>query len=197
MRRACLWLAAGAIVFAIYASLLPFALRPQPVGAAWSSFVALLIDPPAGRISRTNFLANVLLFVPVGFALMGARLADRASRPATIALTAVAILVLGIIVSTLVEFAQMFAPGRTPSRLDIAAQILGCGVGIAGWTAAGSALTTWLRDTADSSRADRLTRALMAYGVLWGFVGLAPFDITVDHGELGRRLRTRDINDLA
>ena len=193
MRRACLWLAAGAIVFAIYASLLPFALRPQPVGAAWSAFVALLIDPPAERISRTNFLANVLLFVPIGFGLMGARLAGR-PRSAAVAGVALSVLTISLAVSVLAEFLQVFVPERIPSRTDIIAQTAGCIVGIAAWSWTGHALTEWLNESAGRHRGDRLSRVLIGYAVLWFLAGLAPFDISVDVGELGHRLRSGMIN---
>src|SRR4029077_19058465 len=115
MRRVYGWLAAGLIAFAFYGSLLPFRFRLQPLDAAWSAFLALLVNPAPEYFSRTNFLANILLFLPVGFALMGSRLADRTMRPSTIGLTAVAMLGLSLVASTLAEFLQIFAPGRMPA----------------------------------------------------------------------------------
>ena len=113
-RRVCLWLALGVMLFAIYASLLPFELQARPIGDAWSSFVDLMRVAPE-RVSRTNFLANILLFVPVGFGLMGAFLAGKPRRIANIGV-ALTVLVLSVTISVLAEFLQIFAPGRVPSR---------------------------------------------------------------------------------
>jgi len=190
MRRAYFWLAVGVIAFAFYASLLPFHLRPEPLAAAWSSFVAIITRPGSQEFSRTNFLANVLLFVPVGFALLGARLADRTIRPLAIGLTAVLTLTLSVLVSTLIEFLQVFAPGRLPALSDIVAQAAGCAIGCAVWIAAGAPFTAWLRESAERHRDDRLSRALLLYAALWLFAGLAPFDISFDVDRVARRIRS-------
>jgi VanZ family protein len=195
MRRAYAWAAVGAIAFVLYGSLLPFDLRPQPVGEAWQSFITRILDPTSEYFSRSNFLANILLFVPVGFCLMGAALADR-SQGARAALTAILVLCESVALSALAEFLQTFAPGRIPSRLDIVAQATGAIVGVAAWIAIGPALTDWLRESSRRAQGDRLTRALAAYGVLWAFTSLAPFDVSVDLGDVAARLRTGAITLL-
>jgi VanZ family protein len=189
MRRAYAGAAVAAIAFVLYGSLLPFDLHPTPVGEAWQSFITRLLDPTSEYLSRTNFLANILLFVPVGFCLMGAALADR-SQGARAAGTAIQVLCEGVALSALAEFAQTFAPDRIPSRLDMAAQTVGAIVGVIAWIAIGPALTDWLRDSSRRAHGDRLTRALVGYGVLWAFTSLAPFDVSVDLGEIAERLRT-------
>src|SRR4029078_8011254 len=97
-------------------------------------------------------LANVLLFVPVGFALLGARLADRTIRPLAIGLTAVLTLTLSVLVSPLIEFLQGFAPGRLPALSDIVAQAAGCAIGCAVWIAAGAPLTACVAQSHGSHR---------------------------------------------
>lgn len=190
MRRVYGWLAAGLIAFAFYGSVLPFRFRRQPLDGAWSAFLAILANPAPEYFSRTNFLANALLFVPVGFALMGARFADRTRGWSSIGITAVAVLALSLAASTLAEFLQIFAPGRVPALSDIVAQTAGCAIGIAVWIGAGSRLSGWLRESVDRHRDDRFARALVVYGALWIFAGLAPFDISVDIGLIARRFRT-------
>jgi glycopeptide antibiotics resistance protein len=142
----------------------------------------------AEHVSRTNYLANMLLFVPVGFGLSGALLLGR-TRPIQAGLAGVFIVPASIAVSLMAEFLQVFVPGRIVSRHDVTAQTLGCLVGLAAWLAAGERLTGWLRTASDRHRGDRLARALSAYAVAWAFVNLAPFDITVDPGVLARRVR--------
>ena len=189
MRRVYAWLAAALIAFAFYGSLLPFRFRQMPLDAAWTTFRFILTHPSGQYFSRTNFLANALLFVPVGFALMGSRLADRTQRWSSIGITMFAVLAVSLAASALAEFLQIFAPGRVPALSDIVAQAVGCAIGIAFWIAAGSRLTEWLRASVDRHGDDRLTRVLVAYGALWIFAGLAPFDISVDLGLIARRFR--------
>lgn len=177
------------MVFAVYASLIPFELQFVPFDSAVAEFRSLLLAPYDGRISRTNFLANILLFVPIGFGLAGALLVDRARRLAAIP-AAAAILPISIALSLSVEFLQIFAPGRVPSRHDIVAQTIGCLIGIAAWPVIGPGLTAWLRAASNRGRTDRFARLLTGYAVVWAFVNLAPFDITLDPGELARRVRT-------
>jgi glycopeptide antibiotics resistance protein len=186
-RRSYFALALAFIAFAVYGSLLPFDLQPVPLASAWDQFRATVIASPS-RISRSDVLANVLLFVPIGFALAGSLLVDRTRRLATLG-AIVAILPVSLAVSALAEFLQTFTVGRVPSHLDIAAQTVGCLLGIAVWAVTGSGLTRWLRDSFAATGQDRLSRVLAAFAAGWLFMNLAPFDITVDVGDLARRVR--------
>jgi VanZ family protein len=99
-------------------------------------------------------------------------------------------LALSIPWSLAVEFAHLFTTDRITSMGDVGAQALGTIVGIVLWEAFGDELTAWLRQaTSARSRTERLERALAAYVVLWAFVHLAPFDLTLDVGTLGGRFR--------
>lgn len=191
-RRAYLVLGLGFAAFAVYGSLVPFELHPISLEAAWDQFRTLLTQYPTRRISRSDFLANILLFVPVGFTLAGGLLLDRERRFALV-LAALLILPFSLVVSSVAEFLQTFTDGRVPSSTDIAAQTAGCLVGIALWGVVGTPLTRWLRDAFAAAPEDRLSRLLVAYAAGWVFVSLAPFDITVDLGDLARRVRTGKI----
>jgi glycopeptide antibiotics resistance protein len=176
------------MAFTIYASLLPFELRPRSISSAWAAFGTALMAPP-DRIARTNFLANILLFVPIGFCLTGGLLLDR--KPSLFVAPAAGLVVAAsLTVSFTAEFLQVFAPSRVPSSLDILAQTIGCIVGIAIWLVAGPGITQWLRGAADRTRTDRLSRVLTGYAAAWLFVNLTPFDITLDPGTLAQRFRT-------
>ena len=190
VRRAYQWLAWAVIGFTFYVSLLPFRLEPLGLGLGWDLFSGAIATWPR-RVPRTNFVANVLLFVPMGFGLCGARLAGGARRFSAGA--AVMALLSGLAVSLGAEFLQVFAPGRVVSLADIVAQTAGCGVGILAWAACGPELTRWLRDTHAHGVHDRVRRALVAYAALWVFVNLAPFDITLDMDRLARLLREGQI----
>lgn len=187
-RRVCGWLALVVAVFAIYASLIPFEFQAVPIDRALARFEQIMFSPSPERTSRTNYLANALLFVPIGFGLAGAMLADRPRR-ARAALAVPAVLAISLGVSCTAEFLQIFTPRRIVSRADVTAQTLGTLAGLAIWFAAGAHLTRWIRAAADRQRGDRAARALSAYAVVWTFVSLAPFDLTVDLGALASRYR--------
>jgi len=187
-RRACAWLAGAVSAFAIYASLIPFEFRPVRLERAAARFEGIMLSPRAERTSRSNYLANALLFVPIGFGLAGALLADRPGR-ARAALAVPAALSISVGVSGTAEFLQIFTPQRIVSKADVTAQTLGAVLGIAAWLAAGDRLARWLRTASDRQRGDRVARALSAYAFVWSFVGLAPFDLTVDLGTIASRYR--------
>lgn len=193
-RRSYALLALAFMAFSVYASLLPFDLQPVSVAFAWDEFSAILATPIPARLSRTDVLANVLLCVPVGFFLAATLLVDRAGRAGRLAAAAAIILPLSVALSLSVEFLQIFTSDRVPSKIDVLAQTVGCVIGIAGWAIAGPALTSWVRHTLAAAPGDRLARVLTGYAAAWIFVSLAPFDITVDLGDLADRVRSGRIN---
>ena len=181
-------MALAVIAFAVYGSLIPFELRAVPLDSAWAQFRSGVLTFPSGRVSRSDVLANALLFVPVGFTLSGALLIDR-KRWWAIVPAAVVVLAVSVGVSGAAEFLQLFTSGRVPSGRDIAAQTIGCVIGMLAWAVSGQSLTMWLRKTLKAAPGDRLSRALAAYAAVWLFVNLAPFDITVDLGDLADGIR--------
>ena len=183
-------LAAALAVFTLYVSLLPFRTRSIPFDSALSEFWTTLTTPFSQRLSRSNFLANVLLFVPFGYALMGALLVDR-GRALVLRISAVpVVIILTLTVSLTAEFLQVFTPRRVPSALDVAAQVLGALIGVLCWAIAGNGITRWLRTALTARPDDRLAQVLTAYAAAWVFVNLAPFDITIDFGNLADRYRS-------
>jgi glycopeptide antibiotics resistance protein len=174
------------MAFTIYASLIPFAFRWVPADRAIERFQQVMVGQRAERTSRSNYLANLLLFVPIGFGLAGAVLLDRRLTP-WVLVQAATIVPVSVALSLTAEFLQVYTRERIVSRDDVIAQTLGCLAGVACWALAGNRLTSWLRTASDRSRGDRLARALSAYAFAWVFVNLAPFDITVDLGTLNQR----------
>src|SRR5262249_34695427 len=140
---------------AIWGSLFPFDFHAVP----WRDAVASFWEPwtvPVSRWSVSDFVSNVLLFVPIGLFAMGAL--DRragaergvrglsqggaaAGRADAFALQRVAIALAGsIVLSTSIELAQAFVSWRTPSVVDVGAETLGAACGVAMWAIAGQAL---------------------------------------------------------
>jgi glycopeptide antibiotics resistance protein len=187
-RRAYGWLTVVSSVFVLYVSLIPFDFRSVAWDEAWNSFRSGVLTVSWGSLSRSNFLANVLLFIPIGFFGTGALLVDR-HLPPTRGAAPLSVLAWAVGVSLVAEFLQVFEADRIPHYADVWAQAVGAAVGILGWVLAGSYLTNWFRSTAHRSRDDRLARVLEAYVIFWMFIQLAPFDINADLGFIAQRLR--------
>ncbi|MDP3221141.1 MAG: VanZ family protein, partial [Deltaproteobacteria bacterium] len=129
--RGLLWLGALAYtVFVIYGSLVPLDFRALPWGEAVSRFSAIpFLDLGIG--SRADWMANLLLFIPLTFLWMGVLTAGsstlRTRLVMLVLIPAAAALSVGI------EFTQLFFPQRTVSQNDILAETLGGLIGVLVW----------------------------------------------------------------
>lgn len=179
-------LAATFVAFAAYGSFVPLRWNAVPLEAALTQFVNTPFVP-LGRASRSDLLTNVLLFVPIGFFLLGAA-AHRSRVLAGVWLLPVVLVCLAL--SVAIEFGQIFVSGRTPSWNDVFAETLGGALGAVAWIVAGMAVVNWLAVIGDSESArDRVFRLLAAYAALWGVLGLLPFDYTIRPEELAAKFR--------
>lgn len=187
MRRALLLFAALLFLgFATYGSLVPLELRHIPFSEGVTQFLDTPFEPLA-HASGTDFVTNVLLFVPIGFFFLGTA-APRGSLPAIGCL--VPVVLLCIAASMAIEFSQVFVVGRTPSWDDVFAESLGAVVGTVLWVIAGSITVDWFSAVLNSdSRRERLLRMLGAYVLLWGILGLLPFNFTIRPQELAEKFR--------
>jgi VanZ family protein len=182
------------MLFALYASVVPLDFRPLPVGDAVARFGAVLAEPVRVE-SRSDWLANILLILPVGYLLAGALLVDRPRRSW---LWAVPVVPVCGVVAAMLEFAQLYFPPRVSSVNDIVAQTLGAAVGVALWVAAGPRLTdlarvAWHR-VDDRSLALRL---LPGYLVLLLLLQTVPLDVIASPVDLYRKLRDGGVCLLA
>ena len=186
-RRLILLALAGVFVaFAAYGSFVPLRWNSVPLDAAVARFSQTPFIP-LSRASRSDFLTNVLLFVPIGFFLLGAA-ANRSRALAAAWFVPVVLLALGLSVG--IEFGQIFVSGRTPSWNDVFAETLGGALGALTWAALGTVVVDWLGVLLHSdSQSERAFRLLGAYTALWVVLGLQPFDYTVSPEELSQKLR--------
>ena len=104
----------------VYGSLYPFGFRhhSDPTGA-----LATLLRTWNNVPGRGDFLANILLYVPLGF--FGALALSIPNRWLRFALVAL----FGMALSTCVEIAQYYDPGRDPSLTDVYSNTLGTVLG--------------------------------------------------------------------
>ena len=141
---------------------------------------------------RTS-LANVLLGVPLGFCLLGARRVDRPGRGA--AVRAGLVLWPGCVaLAAAVEFAQLYFPGRTSSATDVLAQGVGAAVGMAGWVLAGQWLTDVVRRVwADPRAGGPASRLLLACLGLIALAQLLPLDLSASPYAARKRFLHGDV----
>ena len=189
--------AAAFVAYAVWGTLFPFDFHAVPLKAAallfWSRWAT-----DAGSLSYTDLLSNVLLFLPIGLfmaaALEASRkrgrtpvrempLAKRGTAPFSITLVTLAA---ALTLSGTIEFLQAFVSWRTPSILDVAAEVFGAACGVASWRyvrtecdgLARAALTMIGRST-------RLERILLACCAAFAIAWWLPADFTLRPAEIG------------
>ena len=177
--------AAGYTLVAIYGSLVPFefTLPEDPLGAARQAIAAF---QSRGAISLFDGVANVALFLPLGFlwsaaALFSGSLAERRLRSA-------AIIGGAALLSAAIEFVQLGLPARTFSPLDVAAETIGATVGCGAWWLGGQRLSIWLASwQVTEPRARYWNWALQLYVAAVSVWWLLPLDLTCRPGELAAK----------
>ncbi len=148
------------VCLVIYGTLFPFSGWQKP-GDFRRLFSAAALDD----VSATDALANVLLYMPLGF------LAGLGRRLRTIPPVLLATLSLSLGLETM----QAFLPGRVASWLDVATNVFGAGLGAAAaaticWVDVG-----WGRNLATRLRSDRIAWLGIAALAAWWCTQLIPF----------------------
>ena len=169
-------------VFAVYGSLVPLHYQPTAFSDALQRFENL---PPLwfGIGTRADWVANILLFIPLTFLWMGALACDRG--PVARAAAGLAVVPLAAAASVALEFTQIWFPGRTVSRNDIVAESLGAVVGVLAWVGVGQHVVNWLRTYAgDRSQPSQIRWLLQAYLLGFLIVSVLPLDLTISLTEI-------------
>jgi glycopeptide antibiotics resistance protein len=167
---------------AIYGSLVPLEYRPLELAEALQRFrdVPML---QLNMVSRADWVANLLLFVPIGFLWLSVWSMD---RPKWLTLIFALIIVPACMaLSVALEFAQLWFPMRTVSKNDIIAQAIGAVGGAVLWPVIGQSFIDWLRNFATEFRPKKQIDWLLQFYLL-GFLihSLLPLDLTVSFSEL-------------
>jgi glycopeptide antibiotics resistance protein len=141
--RTHLWLIGfGYLAFVIYGSLVPLDFRAMPMEQAFARFREIpWLDLGIG--SRADWVANLLLFIPLAFIFTGALIHQRST--ATRVVVSLLLPVLGFALAMGIEFTQLFFPQRTVSQNDILAETLGGFIGVGAWWWLGPRLLERLR----------------------------------------------------
>jgi VanZ like protein len=169
--------------FAVWGSLFPFDFHAVPWSEAVASFRSAW-DVPVSRWSISDFVSNVLLFVPIGLFAMASRVGAPfhgaqgrlKARPYIV----VAVVIGSAVLSTAIELGQAFVSWRTPSIVDVGAETLGALCGMAIWLVAGGAIDRLIATAAAMVRRSPVgERLLLAYCALFAAAWLVPADFTL------------------
>lgn len=181
--------ALGTLCFAaivIYGSLVPFHYQPLGLSELIEQFTTVCTTP-ISKVSRSDFLANILLFVPLSFLLMGSFLYGQSSRGW---LLLVPIVLVCALFGAFIEALQLMFPPRSSSLSDILAQSIGSVAGGLLWVLAGVHLTNRFNTlTGRLDASHRLFRFLPIYLLLIVILETAPFDFTLSPVELVHKWR--------
>jgi VanZ family protein len=174
------------VVFVAYGSLVPLQYQPMSWDMAWQR----LLSAPMlelGIESRADWVANGVLYFPIGFLttalLMGSR-PGGAAKATTAALSGV---LFGIALAVAVEFAQVYFPPRTVSRNDLLAEIVGTCLGALAALAGFRRLQLLLAgfDTGGGTLAHRLAPA---YALAYFALAMFPYDFLISGDEWSHKL---------
>lgn len=183
------WITLGFVLFVIYGSLVPLTYRHVPLDRAWQRLI-FEFSKPIDVDMCSDWLANILLFIPLGFVAMGWLCVDRPQRtlgPVFLILPSCTIL------SALLEFAQIWFPPRFTSLDDVVAETIGAWLGICFWLMAGRRLTAIIRQFwATYAVHNWSIRLIPGYLLFLVFVNGMPFDLTLSPSVLKRKDNAHD-----
>ncbi len=181
-QRILLYTGVAYAVFVVYGSLVPLQFHPRPFSEAWSHFLNIRYLR-LGIASRADWMANILLFIPLSFLWLGIFWRSRGlgARLSISAGVWGACLTMGVAI----EFTQLFFPPRTVSLNDILAEGVGTTIGVTAWWAVGPRLLAWLDEWKSIQGVPSLAeRFLWAYLGLVIFYNVMPLDLTISPVEL-------------
>lgn len=177
------WLLLLYLLFVVYGSLVPL----QYVDRSWHGAIEAFRNIPfltLGIDSRADWIANGVLYVPVGF--LTAQFLRRRFKDLPIAALLAFAGVFSMALAVAVEFAQMFFPQRTVSLNDLLAECLGSLVGLALW----ARYAPWFSNMmAALGYSPQRLAALALDGYVFAYLAFAlfPYDFLVSWPELAAR----------
>lgn len=171
----------GYLCFVIYGSLVPLDFKLIPIDQALARFSSIsLLD--VGTAGRADWIANGILYVPVGF-LTALVFRGRSTGWLAGAFSAGGACCVSLALAVGVEFAQLFFPPRTVSLNDLLAEALGAGIGATTAMIGGPSFRALLANAMDPSRL-QWKWLLWAYALLYLAFSLFPLDFVVSMTEL-------------
>jgi len=187
LHNALVYVGLAYLVFVIYGSLVPLEFHARSWDSAWQAFMAIpYLDLGIG--SRADWVANILLFIPLAFIWLG--ILWHPSSMVMRLLASFAILLLAVALDVGIEFTQLFFPPRTVSLNDIIAETIGGCTGIVLWWIYGEKLLRWLSRWTSAKGNTGLPEHLLQLYLFGLFAyNLLPLDLTLSPVEIYHKWR--------
>ncbi|HET9950943.1 MAG TPA: VanZ family protein [Candidatus Eisenbacteria bacterium] len=172
-------------LFVLYGCLIPLDFTPIPWDRAWAVYRHIPEFKP-GHFSRTDFTANVLLFMPLAFLWAGS-IGAGWKRLSNILLGVVA-WAAAVLFQAAIEFAQIYTPPRNVQLWDVIAAAWGAGAGVIAWYLAGGVVRrAFHRWDAVEGRQGVAGWLVTPYAVVLFFYNILPADLTLSASALYRK----------
>lgn len=179
-------------VFVIYGSLVPLEYRAMPLDEAMAQFRQIRLLK-LGIGSRADWVANLLLYIPLTFLWAGVLTYQR-NQPVSILVSIL------VVTSTLMfciglEFTQLYFPPRTVSLNDLYAGAIGGLLGILLWMFVGKRLVRVFRNLSNEGTI-AIKSFLFLYFLAYLFLSLFPFDFVLSAQEWRSHLASEKVGWL-
>ena len=172
-------------LFIIYGSLVPLDYKAIPFEQALSSFSHIRYLS-LGAASRADWIANIVLYVPLTFSLAAISLSSN-KTPFKIIFYSALILISSIALAITIEFYQQFFPPRTVSQNDLIAETIGSIIGLVLWLSYGKRFIKLYSHIQIGGRPALLACAVL-YTISYITLSLFPYDFVTSLQELKDKL---------
>ncbi|MEI8570876.1 VanZ family protein [Methylomonas sp. LW13] len=130
-------------IFVVYGSLVPWQFNSISLSDAWFRFQNIEYLT-LGIASRADWVANILLFIPLAFLWLGTLSLKQQFVGRCV--SSVFVLIVSFLLCSTIEFTQLFFPPRTVSLNDIIAETLGAAIGVFAWWVFGGRFANWFEN---------------------------------------------------
>ncbi len=172
------------LVFVIYGSLVPMVFNYLSIETALTQFKHIPYLN-LGSASRADWVANIVLYIPLAFALSANF--NRVQSLLGRLLVAILVLAFCLLVAVAVEFTQLFFPPRTVSLNDLIAEAIGSLIGVLSWLFLSAYFSNLWRQLL-SANVLSVKSAIIFYILIYAVLSLFPYDFVTSIAELNLKL---------
>lgn len=161
-------------IFVVYGSLVPWQFNSLLLSEAWFRFRNIEYLT-LGIASRADWVANILLFIPLAFLWLGVISLNQQIIGRCV--SSVVVLMVSFLLCSTIEFTQLFFPPRTVSLNDIIAESLGAVIGVLAWWIFGKKFVAWL-ESWQINKTNSVPYLQIYLGCMF-FYSVMPLDLTL------------------
>ncbi|OAI09994.1 hypothetical protein A1359_17450 [Methylomonas lenta] len=186
MRKTYLVAFIACFLFVIYGSLVPLEYKALDFSIAFERFKNIKYLS-LGIESRADWIANILLYIPLSFLALGTFRISLKKGWLYIVFSTVLVFLFCLATAISVEFAQQFFPPRTVSLNDLIAETLGTVLGIVFWFGMGEKFLGYFNQIGQGDWLS-IKSAILLFLPGYIFLSLFPFDFVTSMGEMDNKL---------